>query len=328
MIKKCILTTVLSISMLQLLGMEQQNSSFSFDILPNEITYIIISYLTNPHDMMSFLLANKQLATLLKDPILFGKLINKIVRCNDVGERSFSDSFYKDHKCKKIYTASQFKADTAVAWLTKYVIKHEIAKKYAEDILFRCTSYGGLETIAFLAKSGINTNFIRHGMTPLECAISSESEKKVQVIQLLIDNKANTNAQDPLGRTPLHHAVRSLNPQFASIKERVPDIVQVLVTGGAGIDTTDCWGSTPLMHACKIANILPPDQRDRLIEIIKIFLKEGANVYAQNNNKETALSIIEKCDAPEILELLKQNFLQSSPRTEENTMHTKTRGNR
>jgi ankyrin repeat protein len=89
----------------------------------------------------------------------------------------------------------------------------------------------------------------------------------VSIVRQLIDNGADVNAKDVLGRTPLHLGVHH------------PQVVRVLIQSGANVNARDFLQNTPLHRGLR-----DPDVVDALIQA-------GANVTATNTSGNTPLDI-------------------------------------
>ncbi len=78
------------------------------------------------------------------------------------------------------------------------------------------------------------------GSTPLMTAITAGA---IEDAALFLRRGAHPNATDKKGRTPLHVAVKNLNPAEDEAR------VQLLLQFGARIDIRDMYGETPLQTA-------------------------------------------------------------------------------
>ncbi len=76
----------------------------------------------------------------------------------------------------------------------------------------------------------------REGRTPLFYAVA---EGEFEIASQLIMNGANTNARDREGETPLHVAAR----------EYRPELIRLLLANSADVDAQDKHGNTPLFRA-------------------------------------------------------------------------------
>ncbi|MFP3959317.1 MAG: ankyrin repeat domain-containing protein [Spirochaetaceae bacterium] len=100
--------------------------------------------------------------------------------------------------------------------------------------------------------------------TPLHWAARRGHE---QVVELLLERGANVDAQDALGRTPLHVAVGH------------PAVVRLLLENGAAVDSRDHLSNTPLHRAV------------RTPEVVEALIEAGADVRAENIAGDTALDV-------------------------------------
>ena len=76
------------------------------------------------------------------------------------------------------------------------------------------------------------------GETPL---IPAAARNLPEIVALLLENGADSDHQDDLGRTALHHAAFSYMGGVSS-----PATAQVLIEHGAALDIKDDEGLTPL----------------------------------------------------------------------------------
>lgn len=103
------------------------------------------------------------------------------------------------------------------------------------------------------------------------------------ISQYLLDNGADTKAQDISGATPLHEAVRYGNVETA----------RQLIEKGANVNGQDSLGKTPLL-------LLIPEARQS--EIYSLLLENGANVNQKDMYGDTILHICSMSKvAPEVL---------------------------
>lgn len=110
------------------------------------------------------------------------------------------------------------------------------------------------------------------------------NEGKYEIVELLIRNGANIDAQSSSLRTPLH----------VSCSRGFKNVVEFLVNVGADINAQDKDGNTP-------AHILSEGGR---LEILEWFLKKKPNLVLKNIYGETAVEVAAKL---EVRQLLLQN---------------------
>ncbi|WP_353284266.1 ankyrin repeat domain-containing protein [Wolbachia endosymbiont (group A) of Lasioglossum fulvicorne] len=93
---------------------------------------------------------------------------------------------------------------------------------------------------------------------------------KLEAVEGLLEKKANVNAQNDTGKTPLHVAAEHDH------KEVVEALLKV---EGINVNAQDGYGSTPLHLAAKMGHT----------EIVKDLLDKGANVNAEDEEGNTPL---------------------------------------
>ena len=129
-------------------------------------------------------------------------------------------------------------------------------------------------------------------------------ESRIDMMKLLIDNKANINYTDDDGFTPLNIAIETGNMETAkllitngadvnslmqdgvsligyAIAQNNMDLLQILIENGANINNTngDSWADTPLMTASRLG----------LDNVVRILLSRNADINAVDMNGNTAL---------------------------------------
>jgi hypothetical protein len=110
----------------------------------------------------------------------------------------------------------------------------------------------------------------KNNMTALHVAVEFEN---LEIAKLLLQNKADINAQDKDGKTPLMYAVDGITENFEAVK--------LFIKSGAKLETRDKEGNTALLIAS--------DGYSK--EIVEYLLKAGANPNVKNKESETPLSL-------------------------------------
>lgn len=132
------------------------------------------------------------------------------------------------------------------------------------------------------------------GHSGLHLAIAS-----VPVIRLLIENKANVNATNKLGRTPL--ILASIAGYIGSVEE--------LLHASAKVDVRDAEGCTALARAVL-------NRRPRTVALL---IANGANVHIQDNKGRTPRDMArETKEGAQILKMLEQAVVNPQRGTPEN----------
>ena len=103
-------------------------------------------------------------------------------------------------------------------------------------------------------------------------------------VRALIDTRADVNAAQADGTTPLHWAVD---------RDR-PDIVQMLIRAGADVKASNRYGATPLWLASINGNV----------KTVAMLLEAGADASSANGDGETALMVAARTGKAEVVTLL------------------------
>lgn len=109
--------------------------------------------------------------------------------------------------------------------------------------------------------------------------------------------KANPNARDFHGATPLHWATSKKNANL--------DLIRTLVKYGANVNAHDAFEECPLHYAVR---------NSETVDVIKVLIKYNACVDALNCSHETPLFEAAEKNKPELVTLLLQNKADQSIR--------------
>jgi ankyrin repeat protein len=141
---------------------------------------------------------------------------------------------------------------------------------------------GDLEKVKALLKTNPDLVFSTNnlGSTPLHALVyqgihtdslnAKAPEDRKAMVELLLADKANLEAKDHLGMTPLHWAVA----------QGQLDMAELLLAHGADVNPKDNAGLTPLHTAAGTG----------LNEMVKLLLGHGAKINAKDNNSMTPLA--------------------------------------
>ena len=135
-----------------------------------------------------------------------------------------------------------------------------------------------------LDRDPVEPEVIGGGQTPL---IFASGNGDLEIVKVLLENRANINKTDAKGGTAL---------MFASANN-YPDIVKLLLTRGANVNAVDSHLKTALMLATERGHL----------EVVRLLLANGANVNVFDDSGDTALYIAIEAKQPDIVELLIRN---------------------
>jgi ankyrin repeat protein len=121
------------------------------------------------------------------------------------------------------------------------------------------------------------------GMTPLHWAAAGGHRNTVE---LLLANRADVNAQDNAGETPLHLAAKGHK-----------DVAELLLANRANVNAQDNAGETPLHLAAE----------DHFEDVAELLLAKQADVNVKNKRGETPLHLAAEHHYEDLAELLRQH---------------------
>ena len=184
-----------------------------------------------------------------------------------------SDKINLNYGGKFNYTPLHAAASTEHFNIIKYLIEEKGAKidlvdAHEKTPLFYAVENNYQNIVEYLLKNGANTEFQYNGETVLYYAAK---KNKLDLVKELIRHKADIEAKDKYGATPLHLAV--IHGHLDIIEYLLDNKYQVAFT-----ESTDKNGYTPLYYATWKGYI----DKKKYIDIMKCLLQKRANINHEN----------------------------------------------
>jgi len=101
-----------------------------------------------------------------------------------------------------------------------------------------------------------------------------------EIVKFLIANRADINARDEAGYTPLASTIFFCFRQGGIDLNSVKDVVEVLIDSGADVNTKSRFGYTPLHHTAAWGTK----------EVAELLISAGADINAKDHNGDTPLN--------------------------------------
>lgn len=149
---------------------------------------------------------------------------------------------------------------------------NEVGGRFQEAALHHACLYGNLDLVKLLLKNKADINIKNeHGWTPLHNTIGTEN--RFEITKFLVNNGADINERTNEGATPFASACSNNNLKIA----------QFLLDNKANVDDKCNLGDTPLQAACQNNNF----------DMIKFLVNNGADVYEKFDGKYFPAQMVE-----------------------------------
>ena len=157
--------------------------------------------------------------------------------------------------------------------------------------LVAAVAAGHFQTATFLLDNGAHQEVEGYASrAPLHSAVLYAD---FEMVQALLKYKADVNAQDSGGDTPLHCASPG-NLMVSIHTQPLSNVARLLLDHGADVNARNNGRSTPLHLAV----------RDGRVDVVHVLLEHGADIGAEDNDGRTALQVVSDKKRDEIIKLL------------------------
>jgi ankyrin repeat protein len=104
----------------------------------------------------------------------------------------------------------------------------------------------------------------------------------MKLLEVLLQNRANTTIGDNLDETPLHYLVQKPDFRDNIISEQL-EAAELLIAYGASVDARNGYGETPLHTACKWHGKESLEASTNRLRFIPLLLKSGADANEESD---------------------------------------------
>ncbi|KAF8483923.1 ankyrin repeat protein, partial [Russula ochroleuca] len=119
----------------------------------------------------------------------------------------------------------------------------------------------------------------------------------LEMVQVLLEYKADIDGRDAAGRTPLHAASKGDHYKDPNIAPSLSNVARLLLEHGADVNVRMNDQSTPLHLAVQWGRV----------EVVQALLQHGASVGAKDDRGRTALQVVSEKNHDEIVKLLSEH---------------------
>ncbi len=189
-----------------------------------------------------------------------------------------------DDECTALDWASKMGHADIVTFLLGHKADIEARNNQNMTPLMGAAYHNHADVVALLLSKGAEVNATAsddpekdstHGHHALDLAASAGYK---DVVKILLDNKADVNAQMTNGWTALHYAVIE---GWGGTEDDYKKVVELLLAHGAEINQKDNGGATPLYYAAENGKVV----------MVELLWANGADVNAKDKHGKTPLHV-------------------------------------
>ena len=181
--------------------------------------------------------------------------------------------------------------------IIKYPHHVDIHRGYYVTPLVAALAGEHFQTAKVLRDNGAGPPNIKgyHDGTPLH---SAAFYGHLQMVQVLLEHKADVNARADPGETPLHFLPRNADgiPRTPSQTSQLHNVARCLLYHGADVNARNDSLSTPLHIAA----------RNGWVEVVRVLLEHGASVGAEDQYGKTPLHLASSEGHSDVIKLLSE----------------------
>ncbi len=217
---------------------------------------------------------------------------------------------------------------TVIGWLIAHKAEVDAKDNYGVTPLFAAVRAGQIDAASLFLKNKADVNVqakggagdFGTGWTPLHVALAKNYGGLGEMVKLLLENNARTDAQIPVysfdfNQNRGYAAHHPGNKQFGDAENIAPlamavlsgqqEVVRLLIEHHADVNAKDTAAESPLILAAAIdhGNGAGGEIRDRLA-IAELLVASGADVNAQNNEHAPALTLAVNNNSPAMVKLI------------------------
>jgi ankyrin repeat protein len=128
-----------------------------------------------------------------------------------------------------------------------------INKDVINHAVYVAVAFNKMDILKMLIEKGADVNANVNESDPI---LSAAGRQSIDFVKILIKARANINASDEFGNSPIHSAVKNMIYGEEPEKKLAMSVIKILIDAGADVNLKNKQGDTPL-HTALINDIIP-----------------------------------------------------------------------